>query len=340
MLSSETPRRNASLDLSRFLAALIVFIGHFVWFDQRFLSWQGNQLLEVFRSGNQSVLYFFALSGFVLSRTTKKVDLRWLVARVFRLMPVYLICFLLPLVLVKIMAPEEFANYSQTGLLLGLFASQALFAQFYLAGANSPLWSLSVEIWLSAGLLVLYRLNKQYFLFIFLIICEFLNYIFFQPIVNGLSFFLIGIIFAKISDRSIKSAFDTRFVKSLFLVITFCYWLLFPILGFSAPSRRLVDLIGVTATLLFFESLRLSNSLDKVGNYLGARSYSLYAVHGPILRLHSELFDVFWREQLSSHQLWLYFISCIVLVLLATEVIFKYIEIPAVRYAKRFRSGK
>lgn len=340
MLSSEAAKRNSSLDLSRFLAALIVFIGHFVWFDPRFFSWQGNQLLEVVRSGNQSVLYFFTLSGFVLSRTTKKVDLRWLVARMFRLMPVYLICFLLPLVLVKIMAPEEFANYSQTGLILGLFASQALFAQFYLAGANSPLWSLSVEIWLSAGLLVLHRLNKQYFLAFILIICEVLNYVFFQPVVNGLTFFLIGIIFAKISKQSIKLAFDTRFVKSFFLVITLCYWLLFPILGLSVPSRRLVDLIGVTATLLFFESLRLSNSLDKVGNYLGARSYSLYAVHGPILRLHSELFDVFWGKQLSSHQLWVYFISCIVLVLLATEVIFKFIEIPAVRCAKRFRTGK
>ena len=340
MLSSEAAKRNSSLDLSRFLAALIVFIGHFVWFDPRFFSWQGNQLLEVVRSGNQSVLYFFTLSGFVLSRTTKKVDLRWLVARLFRLMPVYLICFLLPLVLVKIMAPEEFANYSQTGLILGLFASQALFAQFYLAGANSPLWSLSVEIWLSAGLLVLHRLNKQYFLAFILIICEVLNYVFFQPVVNGLTFFLIGIIFAKISKQSIKLAFDTRFVKSFFLVITLCYWLLFPILGLSVPSRRLVDLIGVTATLLFFESLRLSNSLDKVGNYLGARSYSLSAVHGPILRLHSELFDVFWGKQLSSHQLWVYFISCIVLVLLATEVIFKFIEIPAVRCAKRFRTGK
>jgi peptidoglycan/LPS O-acetylase OafA/YrhL len=238
------------------------------------------------------------------------------------------------------MAPEEFANYSQTGLLLGLFASQALFAQFYLAGANSPLWSLSVEIWLSAGLLILHRVNKQYFLVFILIICEFLNYVFFQPIVNGLTFFLIGIVFAKISRHWIKSAFDTPFVKSFFLVITFCYWLLLPILGLSVPSRRLVDLIGVTATLLFFESLRLSNGLDKLGNYLGARSYSLYAVHGPILRLHSELFDIVWGEQLSSHELWVYFISCIAIVLLATEVIFKYIEIPAVRYANRFRSGK
>ncbi len=338
MLVSQAARRNSGLDLSRFLAALIVFMGHFVWFDQRFLGLQKNQLLEIFRSGNQSVLYFFALSGFVLSSTTKKVDLRWLVARVFRLMPVYLICFLLPLVLVKIMAPEEFADYSQTGLLLGVFASQALFAQYYLAGANSPLWSLSVEMWLSGGLLVLFRLNKQYLLVFLLIICEILNYVFFQPIVNGLSFFLIGIVFAKISKQSIKLAFDNRFVKSFFLVITFCYWLLFPILGFSIPSRRLADLLGVTATLIFFQGLRLSNSLDKVGSFLGARSYSLYAVHGPILRLHSELFDLVWGEQLSSHQLWIYLVSCIVFVLLATELIFKCVEIPAIKNAKKFRT--
>jgi peptidoglycan/LPS O-acetylase OafA/YrhL len=76
MPMSQTIKRNSALDLSRFLAALIVFIGHFVWFDQRFSGWQGNQILGVFRSGNQSVLYFFALSGFVLSIAAKNVNAR------------------------------------------------------------------------------------------------------------------------------------------------------------------------------------------------------------------------------------------------------------------------
>jgi len=297
-------------------------------------------VLEIFRSGNQSVLYFFALSGFVLSRTTQKVDLRWLVARVFRLMPVYLICFLLPLILVKIMAPEEFADYSQVGLLLGVFASQALFPQFYLAGANSPLWSLSVEIWLSAGLLVLLRLNKIFCLILILFTCEFLNYVFFQPLVNGLTFFLIGIILARINKQSIKSTLNSGFVKFISLLGLICYWIFFPVLGISLQQKRLVDLIGVTATLICFKSLRLSNGLDKVGNYLGARSYSLYAVHGPILRLHSELFDMIWGDPLSPFQLWIYLLSCIAIVLLATEIIFKYVETPAIRYAKKFRTGK
>lgn len=339
-IQDKQANRSPSLDLSRFIAALIVFIGHFVWFDERFNSWQSHPMLEFFRSGNQSVLYFFALSGFVLSISSSRINLRWVGARLVRLMPVYLICFLFPLVLVKIMAPEEFANYSQTGLLLGLFASQSLFAQFYLSGANSPLWSLSVEIWLSIGMLALHRVNKQYLLILIFIICEVLNQVLFQPIINGLTFFLIGIALARINKQSINSTLNTRFVNSISLAITFCYWLLFPVLGISVESRRLIDLIGVTATLLFFESLRLSSRLNKISNYLGARSYSLYAVHGPILRLHSELFDVVWGERLSSQQLLIYFISCIAIVLLATEIIFKCIELPAVRYAKRFRTGK
>ena len=338
MLASQTTRRNSGLDLSRFLAALIVFIGHFVWFDQHFSGWRENHLLGVFRSGNQSVLYFFTLSGFVLSITTKNIDLRWLIARVFRLMPVYLICFILPLVLVKIMAPEEYAGYSQTGILLGLFASQSLFAQFYLAGANSPLWSLSVEIWLSIGLLALHRVNKNYLLFSILIICEISNQFFFQPTLNGLSFFLIGIIFARINKLSFKSSLHSRFFKTTILVITIGYWFLIPILGVSVQPKRLADLICVSATLLLFESLPLTNNLNNIGNHLGARSYSLYAVHGPILRLHSELFDLILGEQLTAAQLWVYFISCLAIVFLATEIVFKCVEVPAVRFAKRLRA--
>ena len=292
MPMNQTVKRNSALDLSRFLAALIVFIGHLVWFDQRFSGWQENQILGVFRSGNQSVLYFFALSGFVLSIAAKNINARWLIARLFRLMPVYLICFILPLVLVKIMAPEEYASYSQTGILLGLIAAQSLFAQFYLAGANSPLWSLSVEIWLSVGLLVLHRVNKKYILFSFLIICEVFNYFYFQPIVNGLTFFMIGVILARINKLSIYSTLQSVFFKLTFLAVTFGYWLLTPILGVSVEPKRLLDLAGVCATLLFFGSFRLSHNSDKIGYHLGARSYSLYAVHSPILRLHSEFFDL------------------------------------------------
>jgi peptidoglycan/LPS O-acetylase OafA/YrhL len=340
MSMSQTVRRNSALDLSRFIAALIVFIGHFVWFDQYFSGWQENRVLGVFRSGNQSVLYFFALSGFVLSVSAKSINLRWLLARAFRLMPVYLLCFILPLVLVKIMAPEEYASYSQTGILLGLIASQSLFAQFYLAGANSPLWSLSVEIWLSIGLLVLHHISRKYVLFSLLIICEVLNYFYFQPIVNGLTFFLIGIILARINKLSIYSTLQSLFFKLTFLAVTFGYWFLIPILGVSVVPKRLLDLAGVCATLLFFGSLRLTHNADKIGYHLGARSYSLYAVHGPILRLHSEFFDLIWDNQLTIGQIWIYFISCLAMVLIATEIIFKCIELPAINYARNFRTAK
>jgi len=338
MLESQPSRRHSALDLSRFLAALIVFVGHFVWFDQRFLEWQENQILGLFNSGTQSVLYFFALSGYVLSISAKKINLRWLVARMFRLMPVYLICFIFPLVLVRIMAPEEYATYSQVGILLGLFASQSLFAQFYLSGANSPLWSLSVEIWLSIGLLALHRMNKNHLLLLLLIASEILNQLIFQPIINGLSFFLIGILFARINGHVVFKVLHYRFARTIFLAITIAYWLAIPYLAISVEPKRLLDLVGVCATLLLFEGIRLARGLDKVGNHLGARSYSLYAVHGPILRLHSELFDEVWEQQLTTFQLWVYFFSCIAIVALATEIIFKCVELPAMRYAKRLRA--
>jgi peptidoglycan/LPS O-acetylase OafA/YrhL len=108
-------------------------------------------------------------------------------------------------------------------------------------------------------------------------------------------------------------------------------------LAISIEPKRLLDVVGVCASLLFFEGLRLTKGLEKVGIHLGARSYSLYAVHGPILRLNSELFDVFWGKQLTTFQLLIYFFSCLAIVGLATELIFKFVESPAIRFAKRLR---
>jgi peptidoglycan/LPS O-acetylase OafA/YrhL len=82
--------RNAALDLSRFLAAFIVLTGHFLYFDSNLTEVAKINFLEIFHTGAKSVEYFFALSGYVLTRSLSSINISWLKARFVRLMPIYI----------------------------------------------------------------------------------------------------------------------------------------------------------------------------------------------------------------------------------------------------------
>ena len=154
------PARSAPLDLSRFIAAIIVLLGHFIFIDKNFSLISKISLLGFFQSGAHAVLFFFTLSGFVLTRKGTNINFSWLVARLVRLLPVYFVCFVSPVIALAIAAPEELLRYPLTGLFLALLASQALSSEYYLTGPNSPLWSLSVEVWLSIILFFFAPLKK------------------------------------------------------------------------------------------------------------------------------------------------------------------------------------
>lgn len=340
MQLGESTVRHSALDLSRFLAALVVFVGHFVWFDDRLASWREFNFLELFRTGNQSVHYFFALSGFVLSISTSRINANWFLARLARLMPVYVICFVSPLIFLQIMAPEEIDSYSRIGLLLGLIGIQAAFVEYYMVGANSPLWSLSVELWLSFVLLFLNRLNKNYLLVLMAIVCEVINHLIFQPVLNGLTFFLIGILIHRL--RSLNHIHKPRFnlVKYTLGFLVSMYWIIFPLILELEKSNRIIDLLGVTTTLLFFSKIHLKGTMQKIAFQLGARSYSLYASHGPLLRVHSEIFDEFWKNSLSEFQIAIYVVTCLIVIAIGTEIIYRFVEMPAINLARNLRRSK
>ncbi len=329
--------RKSGLDLSRFLAAVIVFLGHLLWFDQRFENLQKYSLVEILRTGDQSVLYFFTLSGYVLAMTTSKVDSKWLKARFVRLMPVYLVCFIFPLILVRVMAPEEFYSYPTIGIWLGIAGIQSLFAKYYLIGANSPLWSISVEFILSLSLVLISRLKPIKTKMICLFACELINVIVFQPVINGLTFFLIGVIFYQIKTEKHLSYSDSRtwfYLSGSFII---CYWILFPMINISLNAPRIIDLTGVTFTLIYFDQINLRGRVHKVSEFLGKRTYSLFAVHSPILRFHSEICENTCGATSLSNNSFFYIGVSILLVACFTEALFQLVEKPSVKYAKQLR---
>ncbi len=337
MGNHEEVGRQASLDLSRFLAAIIVLLGHLLWFNQRYENLQKNSLLEILRTGDQSVLYFFTLSGFVLAMTTSKVDSRWLKARFVRLMPVYFICFISPLILVRVMAPEEFYSYPTIGIWLGIAGIQSLFANYYLVGANSPLWSLSVEFILSLSLVMISRFKSVKTNVLCILACEVINTILFQPVINGLTFFLIGIVFYQIRAKRSLSCSDSRIWIGLSGSFVICYWILFPIIDISLSAPRFVDVIGVTFTLIYFDQLKFHGRIQNISGFLGKRTYSLFAVHSPILRFHSEMYEkISITNSILNNNLF-YLGTAILLIVCSTEALFQLVEKPSIKYAKQIR---
>jgi peptidoglycan/LPS O-acetylase OafA/YrhL len=111
-------------------------------------------------------------------------------------------------------------------------------------------------------------------------------------------------------------------------------------MGISINAPRYVDLIGTTATLVFFDSIHLSSKIKNLSEYLGKRTYSLYAVHAPIVRFHAESFEGLVGNDKYLNNSVVYFASAIIIVAISTELLFRLIEKPSVDYAKKIRYSK
>ena len=137
-------KRSASLDLSRFIAALMVFTGHLLILP-RFLNNDSApaSILDSVRTGDTAVMYFFALSGYVLTIGRNSSGyLSWTVKRLTRLYPVYFLAWSFGLVALLV---HSTGLLSAKVILLGLIGFQSLDPEINLI-INPPLWSLSVEI--------------------------------------------------------------------------------------------------------------------------------------------------------------------------------------------------
>lgn len=142
------------LDLVRFLAAMVVLIGHYR--AQSFVEYgllansDKNLLTQSFylltRMGGEAVLMFFVLSGyFIMGRGIEKCqqgtfDIRkYSVDRFARIM-LPLVSVLVLLVLVNYMCGFSFSWFAIVG---NLFSLQGVLC----GPAVGPLWSLSYEVW-------------------------------------------------------------------------------------------------------------------------------------------------------------------------------------------------
>ncbi|MFI2780872.1 acyltransferase family protein [Streptomyces sp. ALB3] len=139
------PSRLPSLTGLRFVAALLVFAGHVLWFTRLVPDEIGTALKLVFSlAGPYGVGFFFVLSGFVLTWTARPQDTArsfWR-RRLVKIGPTHLVTYALAALLVTSMARPT----STVDWLASLTLQQAWFPSLHTSLAvNEVSWSLSCE---------------------------------------------------------------------------------------------------------------------------------------------------------------------------------------------------
>ncbi len=296
------------LDLSRWIAAFIVFAGHL---HELLLSpyeqvEQQNILVAVFYFviglSSEAVMVFFVLSGFLIGgknlarAKTGSFDFSsYCVDRISRLyvvlLPAVLIGYFLDIIgssyfpeagLYKLLSYHVVTEHLDSSILIG---NLLMLQSFYttVIGSNLPLWSLSFEFWfyLLFGLLIVIIFeNKQsqwkfWKIILALMIILLLGYKF-------ILYFLIwciGLSIAFLNRKIIKNPiiaiipFISVLIISRFHLITIQY---------------LSDLLAAISFGIFLLSMKeINNSFlyrtKKINSVLAGFSYSLYLLHYPLI---------------------------------------------------------
>ena len=320
--------RSASLDLSRFVAAGIVFIGHMLFLpvDMHYSN-QITALLSPFRTGDIAVLYFFALSGYVLKIGPKNNTYgKWLKRRIIRLYPIYLSAWVFGLIIV-VAHKGDLLNERVLG--LGLLGFQSLDPKVNLV-INAPLWSLSVEIIFAFWLYFFLKLRESPLGLLLIIVAglSLWNSSQSSPILRAIPYFASGIL---LSSPFFKNMTIHQF-RIRVLVIFLCIFYIF--FGAAAilqiPSNifgEVYRLFIVCILLLLYSQLDISQRFHSITEALGRRSFAIYAFHYPVLLIAN-----YYIRPATSITFALYVILSISMTFLISEFAYRYIDEISIRF--------
>jgi peptidoglycan/LPS O-acetylase OafA/YrhL len=321
--------RNFTIDKVRMIAAIVVLMGHLLHIkgpSSGFLI--GTQTEKILSSGSFAVVVFFGLSGIALRIQTDRygINSHWLVARIIRLMPVYLITLLPPIIGCYLIGVK--IHYPRFGFLLAVLGLEAISGNLYIPPVNSPLWSLSVELYLSASLLLIGRWKNIAGLYILtsLIIINLL--IPGNVILQGLPIFFFGYIlpgFQNTLGKPLILKIATIFIPLLILLVE-------PSWVQDRFDGLLKFLISTSlAGVIVSWTLMASSSKKGLASSLSQRSYSLYAVHAPIVLFVDKIFFSS-RTETSGLQI---FIS-LTIIFVSTEFLYRFVEKPSIKFSRRY----
>ena len=299
------------VDLLRFLMAFLVLTSHYrmaFFVNYEFLpSSQQNiftALIYAFtRLGEESVLIFFVLSGFLVGGRSierilaNEVDISsYVIDRFVRIM-LPLFASVILVIIIDLFLGYQIPYIDLFGTLLSV---QGIFTSFTY---NPPLWSLSYEVWfylLMGSIMVMCRVRNKTLIilsYFFLTIIFLFFIIYLTP--KYLFFWVMGA-FAYFLPKSDRPSSTTPVLFGLFICSIAFTQITYPShstnLGFSFINREIAFTVLAFSTCLFIHNIigcvprnKLAIKIDKTGSKLSNFSYTLYLTHYPLIPLLSYL---------------------------------------------------
>jgi len=296
------------LDLVRFLAALIVVVTHtrgtlFVEYSGLLASEKTLGVTVAYaltRIGNEAVVTFFVLSGFLVGGRTlcricegkfKATD--YAIDRFVRIM-LPLIPALALTALISIIID---GNFDVPELVANILSLQGVISPTF--GGNQPLWSLSYEVWFyvlvfAIGLMV--TNTKIHFPSVFLIIFVLCIFTYLSPVY--LFCWLIGVIaYVRMPENFSWKVLSISTFLSIYSIITIQIWqdsaaVAVDNLRSYIPSLNVARILLSAGIALIIQQLifikpstTFTKKIEHMGTVFAASSYTLYLTHFPILHL-------------------------------------------------------
>jgi peptidoglycan/LPS O-acetylase OafA/YrhL len=325
--------RAAGLDLFRFLAALVVFLGHAFFSSEFFQPWSDSPFVHWFRTGTFAVDFFFCLSGYVLAGM--RVNVRWILARYARLFPVYLVGVLFG-VLTNLLINQNFGS-SFIGVCLTIIGIQSFFPLYALA-INGPLWSLSVEIILTPIFKIYWvgrnsNLGKAILITVSVGISTVIPS---SPLTRAIPFFTLGAILS--SFDSIRNPINKQRYNWAIAFFSLFYLMYGSTLILKLDFSLLATIVklGILTVLIFcLRRIEVGKKTSRVFTFLGKRTFALYAIHGPLVGLFLSALKP--NSGLSAA---LYLFLLLSATIVATEVVYRKVEIPALAWSSKIRNAR
>ena len=294
-------KRLLFLDSSRGLAALVVLFSHFqlTLLPQLNNSWLLKTPFHLMLDGTSAILYFFILSGFVLTLSIKSDEkisfesyMKFITLRIFRIYPAFIFTLLFSYVVIHNLEPGPTTWLSQYWKTQYDFHSLVKQAALIVRLPNDPLlrlipqdWTLSIEIALSMILPLLvftFRKKSTFFLIVIYLLVQFLKI---DPFIFD---FCLGIFMACNLD-ALKNIWANN--KYKIYLLSFAFSLISA--DFAFPNlMKVTDIILIhhkswgLAIILWaiISSVKIQRFLTfKPMIFLGKISYSFYLLHLIIL---------------------------------------------------------
>jgi peptidoglycan/LPS O-acetylase OafA/YrhL len=333
-------KRYQELDALRGIAALTVLMYHYLLILPGF---DANTSVYVLGAGYEAVLFFFVLSGFVLSLkffAYKQVTYKsFVIKRFLRIYVPYYGILALALTLYTLLSRQEIPELSswfnsiwvKPVTFKSVINHLVLIRPFGYGQYIPVLWSLAVEMRMSLIFPLLMIGIKKYDWKISLLVGIGLAAMFYENLAYGWMF-ILGALLAK--HRKMFSGWMKKIPTWLKTILLIVSWLLYTVRYWavgesSSLTNDVLICVGIALVIILALTTRLSGYLRwKPLLFLGKISYSLYLSHAVVLM--AVVYMLYPRVPM--YVIWL--ISCGV-TLGVSMLSYKYLELPAIKMGCR-----